>query len=121
MNFAATDNVLNAKIAVDQLASHLDGRAPVSLIACRDLYQGFMEGLKMYPDLNLVGAPLEVPFAITPLMPPWTFFKPLSIYRGFTCLATKAYSEGTGRELLDRGSEFRWKIRSNEVENGQGW
>ena len=69
VTFVATDNFLNAKMAVDRLASHLNGRGQVSVISCpqtistcRDLYQGFIEGLKMYPDLDLVGAPLGVPF-----------------------------------------------------------
>ena len=32
------------------------------MATCRDLYTGFLERLKKYPEMDLVGAPLGVPF-----------------------------------------------------------
>ena len=69
VTFAATDNRLCGTMAADRLAARLGGKGKIAVISCtqsvstcRDLYTGFLERLKKYPEMDLVGAPLGVPF-----------------------------------------------------------
>lgn len=69
VTFAATDNVLCGTMAADRLADRLSARGKVGVIACppnilpcREILSGFVEGLRKYPELELVGSPLGVPF-----------------------------------------------------------
>ena len=58
VTFAATDNVLCGTMAADRLANRLSARGKVGVIACppsilpcREILNGFVEGLRKYPDL----------------------------------------------------------------------
>lgn len=69
VTFAATDNVLCGTMAADRLADRLGARGKVGVIACppsilpcREIMNGFVEGLGKYPGLEMVGSPLGVPF-----------------------------------------------------------
>ena len=128
VTFAATDNVLNAKMAVDRLASRLGGRGKVSVIACpqtisacRDLYQGFMEGLKMYPDLDLVGAPLGVPFcdqsfnATMDLLQAHQNLQGIYVFGGQAIMCTVEAAKAYGKKL---GENFWIVARSSAGKSG---
>ena len=123
VTFAATDNVLCGTMAADRLADRLGARGKVGIIACppnilpcREILNGFVEGLGKYPGLELAGSPLGVPFcdqsfnATTDLLTAHPDLDGLYIFGGPAVLcavqAAGAFGKKLGGDLvvLGRGS-----------------
>ena len=123
VTFAATDNVLCGTVAADRLADRLSDRGKVGVIACppsilpcREIMNGFVEGLRKYPDLEMVGSPLGVPFcdqsfnATTDLLTAHPDLAGLYIFGGPAVLcaaqAAGAFGKNLGEDLMvvGRGS-----------------
>jgi len=123
VTFAATDNVLCGTMAADRLADRLGARGKVGVIACppsilpcREIMSGFMEGLGKYPGLKMVGSPLGVPFcdqsfnATTDLLTAHPDLDGLYVFGGpaihCAAQAAGAFGKDLGEDLmvLGRGS-----------------
>ena len=119
VTFAATDNVLCGAMAADRLADRLStgGKVgviacPPSILPCREILSGFVEGLREYPALELVGSPLGVPFcdqsfnATTDLLTAHPDLAGLYIFGGPAVLCAAQAAGAFGRDLtvVGRGS-----------------
>lgn len=117
VTFAATDNVLCAGMAVDRLAARMGGKGKIAAISCtqsistcRDLYNGFVDRLKEYPGMELVGTPMGVPFcdktfdAVTDLLTAIPDLDGIYVFGGPSVLcavkAAQAFGRNLGTDLL---------------------
>ena len=69
VTFSATGNIRAAMMAADRLAERLGGSGKIAALACkqtisacRDLLAGFEQRLEKHPGLDLVGAPVAIPY-----------------------------------------------------------
>ncbi len=112
VTFAATDNVLCAGMAADHLAARLGREGEVAAISCtqsistcRDLYNGFVERLKDYPEMELVSTPLGVPFcdktfdAVTDLLTAHPDLDGIYVFGGPSVLCAVKAAQAFGRDL----------------------
>ena len=133
VTFAATDNILCAGMAVDRLAARLGGKGKIAVISCtmsvstcRDLYTGFLERLKKYPEIDLVGAPLGVPFcdktfdAVTDLLTVHPDLGGIYVFGGpsVRCAvkAAQAFGKSLGTDLLLVGRGSIGKAGARDLE-----
>lgn len=133
VTFAATDNILCAGMAVDRLATRLGGKGKIAAISCtqsvstcRDLYTGFVERLKKYPEMDLAGAPLGVPScdktfdAVTDLLMAHPNLDGIYIFGGPSVLcavqAAQAFGRNLGTDLLLVGRSSIGKAGERDLE-----
>ena len=116
VTFAATDNVLCGTMAADRLADRLGARGKVGVIACppsilpcREIMNGFVEGLGKYPGLEMVGSPLGVPFcdqsfnATTDLLTAHPDLDGLYVFGGPAVLCA---AQAAGAFMTNRGGDL---------------
>ena len=116
VTFAATDNVLCGAMAADRLADRLGARGKVGVIACppsilpcREIMNGFVEGVRKYPGLEMVGSPLGVPFcdqsfnATTDLLTAHPDLDGLYVFGGPAVLCA---AQAAGAFMTNRGGDL---------------